>query len=293
MNQQPKEIASFSEILDKYDNFIFDCDGVVWKGHTHIESGFFALNKLKSLNKNVFFITNNSAKSRKEYHEKFLGFGYDGDIENIYPMSSVGPQYIKAAHPHVKKIYGVGMDGLFEEIKNAGFEAVGGNHESTKTLSTEEDFRLMKVDQGIDAVLLGFDMGFNYYKMAYASLCIQNGAHFFAISGEPFDIVGDKKIPGGGSAVTALHTACGVQPTFLGKPNKYVIDLILEKHGLDPKRTLMTGDRINTDILLGKEGGVDTCLVFTGVTTRAAAEEEFKTENPIIPDYICEALGME
>jgi len=55
----------------------------------------------------------------------------------------------------------------------------------------------------------------------------------------------------------------------------------------------MTGDRINTDVELGKEGGVDTCLVFTGVTTRAAAQEEFKKENPIIPDYICEGLSIE
>ena len=290
MDPKSVQLTSFSDLIDKYDNFIFDCDGVIWKGESAVENAFETLNQLKDLKKKVFFVTNNSAKSRHQYLEKLSHLGFNSEPESMYPLSYVGPLYVKTKYPEVKKIYTMGMQGLFDEIKEAGFEAVGGSHENTRALVDEEEFKNLVIDEDIHAVILGFDMGFNYYKMSYASLCIQSGAHFFAISDEPYDIVGGKKFPGGGAAVTALERACGVSPIFLGKPNKHIIDLILEQNGLDAKRTLMTGDRINVDVLLGKNGGVDTCLVLTGVTTREMADGEFTRENPVIPDYMCQDL---
>ena len=37
-------------------------------------------------------------------------------------------------------------------------------------------------------------------------------------------------------------------PIVVGKPNSPFMDCIKQKHHLDPKRTIMIGDRLDTDV---------------------------------------------
>jgi 4-nitrophenyl phosphatase len=54
------------DLIEKYDYFLFDCDGVLWNGKLEIENAFIALRLILShKNKKVFFITNNSTRERK------------------------------------------------------------------------------------------------------------------------------------------------------------------------------------------------------------------------------------
>lgn len=50
----------------------------------------------------------------------------------------------------------------------------------------------------------------------------------------------------------------------VGKPSPWLISRILSKYGLDPRRTVVVGDRLDTDIMLGVNGGADSILVCTG-----------------------------
>jgi len=69
-----------------------------------------------------------------------------------------------------------------------------------------------------------------------------------------------------------------------------MLDGIKAKHGLDPTRTLMIGDRLNTDILFGINGGLATLLVLTGVTQEADIAPG-PGASPIVPDYVTQSIG--
>lgn len=73
----PIKLKTTSRLIESTDIFIFDCDGVIWKGDTLIEGASQALNKLRLRGKKILFLTNNSTKSRKGYFEKASKLGLD------------------------------------------------------------------------------------------------------------------------------------------------------------------------------------------------------------------------
>ncbi len=85
-------------------------------------------------------------------------------------------------------------------------------------------------------------------------------------------MVGEKKIPGGGSIVTALQTATGLQSLNTGKPDPFIINHICETYKLKREECIMIGDNLQTDILLGINSKIDTILVFSGVTSEQGSE---------------------
>lgn len=61
-----------------------------------------------------------------------------------------------------------------------------------------------------------------------------------------------------------IADSVGRHPIYLGKPSKHVVELCLALSGFSRPETLVVGDRLYTDIACGINGGVDTCVVFTG-----------------------------
>lgn len=81
----------------------------------------------------------------------------------------------------------------------------------------------------------------------------------------------------------------------MGKPDKYMAKMLMERSNVDPQRTLMIGDRCNTDILFGTNCGFTTLLVLTGVTALSNVERwkqsERQEEKDLVPNYYIDALG--
>jgi phosphoglycolate phosphatase len=109
------------------EGFIFDCDGVLWKGDTLIEGVPETIEMLRRMGKKIIFVTNNSTKSRKAYQSKFSSMGLKAQLEEIYSSSFAAAAYLDANKlPKDKKVYVVGEAGIPDELELLGYTALGG-----------------------------------------------------------------------------------------------------------------------------------------------------------------------
>ena len=103
--------------------------------------------------------------------------------------------------------------------------------------------------------------------------CLQDGADFIATNNDSSYPTPNGLAPGAGSLVAALAYSSGRQPTNIGKPAAPLFQAALAVLGTGAARTLMIGDRLETDILGAAEAGMPTALVMTGVTSPALLQE--------------------
>jgi len=64
------------------------------------------------------------------------------------------------------------------------------------------------------------------------------------------------------------------------------VEMALERLGLPADACLMVGDRLETDIAMGRRVGMSTALVLSGVTRR-----EDLAHSLIQPDYVLDSIA--
>jgi len=278
------------QLLAKVEFFIFDCDGVIWKGDKLIPGVPETLDALRAMGKRLVFVTNNSTKSRKGYTKKFQELGLNVSAEEIFSSSFAAAAYFEATNfPKDKKVYVVGEVGIQEELDLVGVKHIGGPADGSKTVSLASG-EFMHHDPDVAAVVVGFDRYINYYKIQYATLCIYEnpGCQFIATNTDAVTHLTDaQEWAGNGSMVGAIKGSTKREPTVVGKPAPFMLDYIANKFKVRKDQICMVGDRLDTDILFGKDGGLATLLVLSGVTTEATL---MAPENKIIPDAYTDSL---
>ncbi|KAJ3710432.1 HAD-like domain-containing protein [Lentinula raphanica] len=292
MSRRLSSSSDYAELLDKYDTWMFDCDGVLWQGDKLIEGAVQVLQLLRERKKKVLFVTNNATKSRKSYKKKFDNLGVEAHVDEIYGSAYATAVYISSVLKlsKEKKVYVIGMAGLEEELREEGIAYIGGTDPADITL---ESFSLehFDLDPNVAAVVCGLDTTVNYTKLskAFQYLTRNPGCHFLVTNEDSTYPSGHGLLPGAGAISAPLRYALGKDPTSIGKPAKTMLDCIQAKVHYDPTRTIMVGDRLNTDILFGQAGGVSTLLVLTGITS----EKDITGPNAstIVPDFVTSSIG--
>ncbi|KAI8811802.1 HAD-like domain-containing protein [Cladochytrium replicatum] len=282
-----KELSE--ELIDGVDTFLFDCDGVIWRGSHVVENVINVLTTLRGKGKRILFVTNNSTNSRATYAKKFAGLGIEASPEEIFGSAYAAAYYVKhiLKFPEDKRVFVCGMDGIVDELAAEGVNTCGAA-EDNENLPSMNAMGTVQHDPSIGAVLFGFDLNINYKKLAKAFTYLRSdpSIHFLATNSDLTFPAGDMIYPGTGALLSALSAPLGRQPVVLGKPTQNMLDVIIDKYKLDRARTCMVGDRLDTDIEFGKLGGLKTLLVLTGVTS----VEEMKSSS-IQADFFIESLG--
>ncbi|CUM67133.1 uncharacterized protein PRCAT00004823001 [Priceomyces carsonii] len=294
-----KEIVE--ELLDKYDYFLFDCDGVIWLGDHLIPLVAQTLDLLKKKNKTIFFVTNNSTKARDDYLHKFEKMGIHGISKtNVFGSSYATAVYVEKILklPKSKKVWVLGEQGIEKELHELGYKTVGG---SDPVLNKEgitfdpNHPHLTDLDENVGAVVAGLVFSLSYLKLSIALQYLlkdNKKLPFIATNiDSTFPMKGNLFI-GAGSIIETVAYASGRQPDAIcGKPNQSMMNSIKADNPLlaeNPSRGLMVGDRLNTDIKFGKDGGLDTLLVLTGIETEESVLSQSASS---APTYYADSLG--
>ncbi|KAK7203758.1 HAD-like domain-containing protein [Myxozyma melibiosi] len=260
------------EFLNSYDDFLFDCDGVLWQGDQLLPYAAETLDLLRSKGKRLIFVTNNSTKSRQAYTKKFAKLGITVTAEEIFGSAYSSAIYLSKVVklPKDKKVLVLGEAGIEEELASEGIQYVGGTDPSLRRDIAPEDYDKIVPDPSIGCVLCGLDLHINYLKLSMALINLQvPETIFLATNIDSTYPTNGKLFPGAGTMSAPLILASKRQPISLGKPSQAMMDCIKAKFDFAPARACMVGDRLDTDMRFGVEGGLGTLFVLTGVNTEA------------------------
>lgn len=261
------------EELNDIAMFIFDLDGVIYRGKKMINHSDIIIKSLRKRGLDVIFNTNNSTETREMYIQKLKKFGIKITQDEIYTSAFITASSLTALKPN-SNIYVIGEIGLVKELEFQG-------HHVIPVDSAEED---------VDFVVVGLDRNLTYEKLNIAqNYIVECGAKFYATNTDATLPVKKGILPGAGVMVKAIQIATGKKPKkIFGKPHTFGIELILEKYDSPPDKAAFVGDRIETDIVAGNRAKLKTILVLTGVTTRDMVDEI--TDEDSTPDIVLNSL---
>lgn len=244
-----------------------DIDGVLYRGHTAINGAREFIEYLIEEDIKYICVTNNSAKTPAEYSKRLNKMKINVGENNIINSGIATVEFLKDTFLKEKEklsAYVVGGDGLISLIEDSG-------------IVLEED--------NPDLVVVGWDVNFTYEKMKKASLAIQRGAIYIGTNPDTTYPSEEGILPGCGAILASITTASGVEPIIIGKPRPLIMEMAAKRISAKKEKSLMIGDRIDTDILAGRNFGIQTALVLSGVISKSDV-----TRSAIKPDYIFEDM---
>ncbi|CAB3406330.1 unnamed protein product [Caenorhabditis bovis] len=191
------------------------------------------------------------------------------------------------------QIYLIGVENLKTTLETEAQVKCFGTGPDHKENYTENDF-IFDIDVGNKpkAVVVSFDSHFSYPKLMKAANYLKDDDVELLVTNE------DDTFPGPVAGVVlpetapwshAIQTASRRTPTrIFGKPERAMSEFLKKRAGgkLDPKRTVMFGDRLASDTQFANSNGFTSVWMQTGVNTVDDIEKARRNgEDLKIPNY--------
>lgn len=246
----------------KIKAFLFDLDGVLWRGQQRLPGIQPLLANIRAREIPLTLVTNNSTTLPAGIQIKAKQMEIDVTEDEIITSAFASIHFLQANYPANQRILVIGEQDLHTCLRTAGFPL------------TDDPFQA-------DIVLVGMDRHLNWTKLTNAALAIQNGAIFIGTNG-------DRSYPmekgigiGTGAQLAAIEATTAVAPILIGKPEAAMFQMAARRMQTEPENILVFGDRLETDILGGNLAGMQTAVVLTGITTPAIL-----SASDIQPDWV-------
>ena len=241
-----------------FKGFIFDLDGTVYRGDQLIPGAESVIRLLRENGRKVVFLSNKPIQTREDYASKLTRLGIPTQPDEVINSTFVMTNYLKKIAPQAR-LFVVGETPFVEELKRAGFKI------------TDEP-------KEIEYVVVAFDRTFDYQKLNIAFQAIKLGAHFVATNPDRTCPVEGGEIPDCAGMIAAIEAVTGKKvEVIVGKPSPIMIQTAWMCWDLRPEDCILIGDRLETDIKMGRESGIATGIVLTGVTDEKTLKESKHT----------------
>lgn len=248
--------------------YIFDMDGTIYLGGKPFDFAIRFIKNLRRNGKKVLFFTNNASHTTPFYLEKLTRLGFEPTIDEIMTSGDVTYEFLNR-YRKGKSVYLVATPELEDEYKAKGIHILTGDEEKA------------------DIVITSFDTTLTYKKLDNACRFVRGGAEYLSTHPDYNCPTETGFIPDSGAIAAFVTASTGKTPTYFGKPYKETIEMIGEATGFKNDEMCIFGDRLYTDIALGKKFGVCSILVLSGETK---IEDVDNADNKDKPDYVFDCL---
>lgn len=248
--------------------YIFDLDGTIYVDDLLIDGAIEAIQELRNDGHKIVFLTNKSIDTIDSYVKKLQRLGIDVSHEHVVNSNYLTARYLSSRMGPDEKVMVIGEQPLLDELADMGIEVSDNETE-------------------VSYVVLGWDRDFTYEKLNRAFQAWKNGAVVVATNPDRTCPIKGGQIPDCGAMIGAMEGATGEKvDIILGKPSplaaRFIVDDILK---LPPGNCYMVGDRLETDIRMGNDYGVNSVLVLTGITEKSMVRHA-KDQ----PDFIIDSI---
>ena len=245
------------EQIKNIDLFVLDMDGTIYLGDNVIDGAREFCNRIIESGRKMIYFTNNASKAPEDYVNKLGRLGFPCERKNVVTSGDVTTAYLNKYHKG-ESVYLVGTKNLEKSFTDAGIP--------------------LSEDAGI--VVVSFDLTLTYEKLEHACTLIRNGAIFYSTHPDINCPTPDGFIPDSGAICGAVTLSTGKEPKYFGKPYAETAEMIEVISGVERSKTAMVGDRLYTDIALGKKNGLCAVLVMSGETTQEMLDKAKAEELP-------------
>ncbi|MGP4116800.1 TIGR01457 family HAD-type hydrolase [Levilactobacillus zymae] len=242
--------------MKDYQAYMIDLDGTVYAGSQRYPAAKRFVERLQAAHVPFKFVTNNTTKLPQDVVRN-LADNHDIHVtaDNVYTAGLATADFLdqRAGATGRRTVYVVGEIGLRQALAAKGF-------------TVDEDHP--------EYVVVGLDSDVTYEKFAKAILAIRSGSTFIGTNSDSNIPKARGLMPGAGALVDLVRYATQTDPIFVGKPEPIILNNSLAQLGVAANQALMVGDNYHTDIEAGIHAGVDTLLVYTGVSTPEQVAQE-------------------
>jgi phosphoglycolate/pyridoxal phosphate phosphatase family enzyme len=227
--------------------WLFDLDGTVYLGEALIPGAAEAIAALRADGRRVAFLSNKPLATREQYAAKLTTLGIPTVADDIVNSSLVLARHLRELDAGAP-VFVIGEPPLVGELRDHGFEVRG--------------------DADVRWVVIAFDRTFDYAKLNTALQAVRrHGARLIATNPDRTCPTADGEIPDCAGMIAAVEAVTGKRvEVVVGKPSRIILDVALERLGVGASECVIVGDRIETDIVMGKRLGLATVLVLSGIT---------------------------